>query len=91
MTSKQFHVVVFFRLLAVDDAIDKLHIIKRLKKLYDNFEFNSSIDETVTREEEAEEMEFIDSLLETAVMKFVIVRDFESTVVHACYLKTSET
>ena len=53
----------------VDDAINKYDTVKRMKKLYDNFEVNSSIDETVTPEEETEEMEFIDSLLETSVMK----------------------
>lgn len=40
-----------------------------MKMLYDNFEANSSLEETVTDEENEEEQEFINSLLKTSVMK----------------------
>jgi Endoribonuclease XendoU len=57
------------RLLTIDGSLDHLEVIKRMKKLYDNFEVNSIVEETVTEEEKTEEFEFIDSLLGTAVMK----------------------
>lgn len=42
-----------------------------MKVLYNNFERNSSYDETVTEEEEAEEIDLITSLLNTSVMKYL--------------------
>jgi Endoribonuclease XendoU len=49
--------------------VDQFEVIKSMKKLYDNFEVNSIVEETVTEEENREESNFIDSLLGTAVMK----------------------
>lgn len=63
-----FH-VLWFRLLTVDDAINELGLISKIKAMYDNFEANSSINEDFTLEEEAEQNEFITALLETPVMK----------------------
>lgn len=40
-----------------------------MKTLYDNFEMNSLVDETITEHEEVEQNTFIDMLLATPVMK----------------------
>ena len=45
--------------------------MKKMIVMYDNFERNSSIDESVTEEELREEREFINALLETALIKYV--------------------
>ena len=45
--------------------------MKKMIVMYDNFERNSSIDESVTEEELREEREFINALLETAIIKYV--------------------
>jgi hypothetical protein len=37
--------------------------------LYDNYERNTSVEETVTDEEMSEESDFINALLQTAVMR----------------------
>lgn len=40
-----------------------------MKALYDNFEMNSLVDETITEHEEVEQSNFIEMLLATPVMK----------------------
>lgn len=58
-----------YSLLSVDDFVNNAEIIRKMRALYDNFEANSSIDESITEEEVFEEKEFISSLIQTSVMK----------------------
>lgn len=53
----------------MDEFVNNDDVVKKMRILYDNFETNSSVDEIITDEENAEELEFIISLLQTSVMK----------------------
>lgn len=55
--------------MTLSEEIFELDTVKKMIVLYDNFERNSSIDELVTDEELREEREFINALLETAIIK----------------------
>lgn len=57
------------RLLAVNESINQIPIVKQMKTFYDNFEMNSLVDETITEHEEIEQSNFIEMLLATPVMK----------------------
>lgn len=54
----------------MDETIfDKVPTIKKLRYLYDNYELDSYVKETVTSSERAEEDDFIREILNTSVMK----------------------
>ncbi|CRK98902.1 CLUMA_CG012182, isoform A [Clunio marinus] len=60
-------------LLQIDtNILNNDPIITNMKRLYDNFEMNSSIDEIKTDEEEMEENDFIKLIMETSVMKLTM-------------------
>lgn len=62
-------ILIFFSLLTLSDEIFEANTIKKMIVMYDNFERNSSVDELETADEMREENDFINALLETAVIK----------------------
>lgn len=58
------------RLLTVDESIfDKVPTIKKMRDLYDNYEVDSYVKESVSSIEQVEENDFIREILNTPVMK----------------------
>ncbi|XP_046737931.1 endoribonuclease CG2145-like [Diprion similis] len=65
LTKRKFSDVAPQPLLAVDDEILENPVVKSLRKLFDNYEMDTSKMENVTPEERGEEERFLDALLET--------------------------
>lgn len=64
------NIVRIIRLLTVDEIIfDKVPTIKKMRSLYDNYEMDSYVKETVSSNEQKEEDDFIREMLDTPVMK----------------------
>ncbi|XP_046612541.1 endoribonuclease CG2145-like isoform X1 [Neodiprion virginianus] len=72
LTGRRFRDVAPQPFLAVDDEIFENPVVKRLRKLFDNYEMDTNQKENVTLEEKEEEERLLDALLETNSINRVI-------------------